>query len=277
MNNLMLAFSQKEMLEKNNEDKDLVVSNCGYFTITNKMNKVLTDDDNNDYLLIYLYKGSMSLSRTNDSQIIHENSFVLYEPNELRSYTFYASQPSEHYFVYFKGKNAKMYLQQFGILPKKQFSFIKVDDVITDFKNIIDDFKIHDFDNYIFRVRILLNIFQKIYTAKNYIFIDDRISSIRPAIRLMETSNQILSIKEYANSSFMSVPTFMRKFKKETGTTPLNYATDICINKAKSYLLHTSLSIAEISDSLGFCNPYYFSSFFKKKCGVSPSEFRNGD
>ncbi len=39
-------------------------------------------------------------------------------------------------------------------------------------------------------------------------------------------------------------------------------------------LRHTGLSVAEISESVGFDDQLYFSRIFRKKLGVSPSEYR---
>ncbi|MEO1419088.1 MAG: helix-turn-helix domain-containing protein [Bacteroidota bacterium] len=44
---------------------------------------------------------------------------------------------------------------------------------------------------------------------------------------------------------------------------------------AKDRLLGTNESVKVIAHSLGFEYPHYFSNLFKKKMGVSPSEFRN--
>lgn len=40
---------------------------------------------------------------------------------------------------------------------------------------------------------------------------------------------------------------------------------------AAQLLTSTDLPVSEIADSLGFNNPFYFSSFFKKQTGMTPS------
>lgn len=67
-------------------------------------------------------------------------------------------------------------------------------------------------------------------------------------------------------------------FKKETGVTPLEYLTNLRVQQAESYLMQNRyMSIGEIASACGFKDIYYFSRCFKKKNGVSPSEFRNND
>jgi len=46
------------------------------------------------------------------------------------------------------------------------------------------------------------------------------------------------------------------------------------IDEAKNILLNPHKSISEVAYELGFEYPQYFSRLFKKKEGISPSEFR---
>lgn len=44
--------------------------------------------------------------------------------------------------------------------------------------------------------------------------------------------------------------------------------------EARRLLIHTQLPIAELALSLGFTDPQYFSRFFSRRCGFSPSLYR---
>ena len=48
------------------------------------------------------------------------------------------------------------------------------------------------------------------------------------------------------------------------------------MKNACTLLITTHMNIKEISDSLGFSSPSYFSELFKKLRGVSPVDYRNG-
>lgn len=62
--------------------------------------------------------------------------------------------------------------------------------------------------------------------------------------------------------------------KKETGKTAQEHIHLFVINKAKNSLLNSSNSISEIGYALGFEYPQHFSSLFKLKTGMSPSEYK---
>ena len=64
-------------------------------------------------------------------------------------------------------------------------------------------------------------------------------------------------------------------FKSHTGKTPVEYITDLKLQKAKNLLIDTDHSGQEISEMCGFASLYYFSRVFKAKVGSPPSTFRN--
>jgi len=63
--------------------------------------------------------------------------------------------------------------------------------------------------------------------------------------------------------------------RKETGKTTQEHIHYFLLEIAKDRLLGSDKSVKEIAHSLGFEYSQYFSSLFKKKMGISPTEFRN--
>lgn len=62
--------------------------------------------------------------------------------------------------------------------------------------------------------------------------------------------------------------------KKETGKNAQEHIHFQLIEQAKSLLLNSEETVAEIAFKLGFEHPPYFSRLFKNKTGMSPSKFR---
>jgi len=83
-----------------------------------------------------------------------------------------------------------------------------------------------------------------------------------------------LSLDTVAKHVNMSACYFSVIFKKEAGSTFINYLTTVRIDKAKELLLSTNLKSYEISYQVGYDNPTYFSTVFKKLTGVSPIDYK---
>jgi two-component system response regulator YesN len=84
-----------------------------------------------------------------------------------------------------------------------------------------------------------------------------------------------LSLHVLAARANLSDSHFSVVFSQETGSTFKEYLTDIRINKAKELLRMTGLRSVDIAYQVGYNDPHYFSSVFKKHTGLSPSEFRS--
>ena len=65
-------------------------------------------------------------------------------------------------------------------------------------------------------------------------------------------------------------------FKKHSGLSVSAYVNQLRLSEAKRLLADTTLSVKEISDLVGFSDPNYFSSAFKKAFSTSPKQFRAG-
>ncbi|MDT0538937.1 helix-turn-helix domain-containing protein [Croceitalea sp. P059] len=84
----------------------------------------------------------------------------------------------------------------------------------------------------------------------------------------------IPSIKKVADSLSVSQRYLSDTLKKETGKTATEHLQLYLIDEAKNKLLKPNKTIAEVAYELGFEYPPYFSRLFKKKEGISPTEYR---
>lgn len=84
----------------------------------------------------------------------------------------------------------------------------------------------------------------------------------------------IPNIEQIAERMSVSQRYLSDTLKKETGKTTTEHLQLYLIDEAKNILLKPNKSISEIAYELGFEYPQYFSRLFKKKEGLSPSEYR---
>lgn len=83
-----------------------------------------------------------------------------------------------------------------------------------------------------------------------------------------------LTIKEISDSIYRSPDYTNKLFKRHYEITPYAYYINLRIEKAKALLQHTSLSIQEISERLGYKNGQYFSKQFRHMVGMTASCYR---
>lgn len=65
-------------------------------------------------------------------------------------------------------------------------------------------------------------------------------------------------------------------FKEQLGTSIQNFLLHFRIDKASELMKNKSLSIGDISRSVGYDDPLLFSKLFKKARGMSPREYKKG-
>ena len=86
--------------------------------------------------------------------------------------------------------------------------------------------------------------------------------------------NGIPNIEKIANKLSVSQRYLSDTLKKETGKTTTEHLHLHLINEAKNILLQPNKAVSEVAYELGFEYPSYFSRLFKKKEGISPTEYR---
>lgn len=83
-----------------------------------------------------------------------------------------------------------------------------------------------------------------------------------------------LTLDQVARKMGISSNYFSALFKQSTGSSFINYLTDVRIANAKELLKRGNYKTYEVAMRCGYENPTYFSTIFKRRTGVSPSEYR---
>ncbi|SHI51514.1 helix-turn-helix domain-containing protein [Desulfofundulus thermosubterraneus] len=83
-----------------------------------------------------------------------------------------------------------------------------------------------------------------------------------------------ITLTQVARQVHLSPAYLSRLFKQRTGQSFIDYLTQVRLNEAKALLLAGEKTIDQIASAVGFNNNSYFTAVFKKREGVTPSEFR---
>jgi AraC-like DNA-binding protein len=103
-----------------------------------------------------------------------------------------------------------------------------------------------------------LNLYRRIVQAK--LFIDSNYA-------------ERIDAGEIADEACYSKFHFIRTFKNIYGRTPHQYLTHVRIERAKE-LLEQEVSVTEACFAVGFDSLGSFTSLFKRRAGVTPSEYQ---
>ncbi|CBL08058.1 helix-turn-helix transcriptional regulator [Roseburia intestinalis] len=91
---------------------------------------------------------------------------------------------------------------------------------------------------------------------------------------LDEHYTENISLDQLAEHFFISKYYLSREFKKEFGTTVIQYVLAKRINNAKELLRYSNSSIEEIAHLCGIDDASYFNKVFRKMEGCTASEYR---
>lgn len=98
------------------------------------------------------------------------------------------------------------------------------------------------------------------------------IHSIR--LYIEEHYQENISLSTLSDMFFFSPQYIAKKFKELFQTTVITYQMELRMDKAKSLLKHTNMSVSEIAQTVGYADENYFSKVFRKQQGVSPLKYR---
>lgn len=101
-----------------------------------------------------------------------------------------------------------------------------------------------------------------------------RAKKLYPAVRhLSRNLTEKISVNELAAMCYLSKSRFYELFQEEYGMAPMEFKDQLLMERACLLLQNEELSVTEIAEHLGFESVSYFSRFFKKHQGISPSEY----
>lgn len=242
----------------------IYINNCGYIRRLDKDVSVNRPNGRADYHLLFNASGKMIVN----DEILEEGDAYIILPWDKHEYTYVNSDNALYYWLHFSGTEVPRMLEGLSI-GKGRYT-------LSESKGEAEE---------ILR-RMVKSLSEEWESAEKYMVGQfysllallsspnkNRIPFTK-AVKLLGDPKNKVTVAELAEMYNMSEGHFIRQFKAYTGYTPLEYRVRKIVENAKSLLSGTDMSIADISGTLGFEDPLYFSRMFKKNTGVSPREYR---
>ena len=233
-----------------------------------------------EYQLLYQPEGEgvFESAHIPETRIKPGDIFLLF-PGEWHTYRPLSDKGWTSYWIGFKGKNIDDRVKAGFLSPEKPIYHVGFNnDIIAIFEKAM---KIADSEdpNYQQTLAGIVNylIGQMYYLERNCELKknSDQVDLIaKSKVMIRESLETCITIQEIAQKLGISYSSFRKLFKEYTGIAPAMYQHNLRLQLAKELLTSTDESIKEIAYRLNFGSPDYFSSKFKAKIGMKPSDFR---
>lgn len=113
---------------------------------------------------------------------------------------------------------------------------------------------------------------------ENSLYFQDKVQQNRVLQKIIQTIQtnyaEKITLRSLSNSFYINSAYLGRLFKKNIGLSFNEYLLNIRISNAMKLLKNTTLSVADISEKVGYFDVDYFSKIFKQNTGFTPSDFR---
>jgi len=246
-----------------------------------------------EYEIVYISEGCKGRRHIGNHISSYENGDLLFLGPNIPHYGFTTSFRKEHFEIvvqldaHFLGHTFLKVPEMLGIrqLFEKSKAGISFNGLtkIEIGNDLLQMTEMNSFD----RLLRLLRIFQKMETSNEFELLNvenitlevdrkdsDRMNSINKYVRAHY--QDVINLEDIAGEVLMTVPSFCRYFKQQTGKTFTLFVNEYRIRKACNLLANTTQSITEICFECGFNNMSHFNKHFKMITGQTPGNYRKG-
>lgn len=223
----------------------------------------------------------MSGSGTFNGQTLNAGQGFYVKEGQFVSYKQDDNDPWEYYWIDVSGLAADEVMKNVGFdQPMGVFDFSNSELIREQFESFFSE----DIENV--DMRLLMNsYFYKILSLFSmdyykYMFSSKSVSKaeehFKKAMLFISNSySQKITVEDIAQSANVERHYLNKLFKIYSDSSPQVHLLDLRLDKAKNLLRTTSFPIGTIANSVGYDDSLQFSRIFKKKTGVSPTQYRN--
>ncbi len=233
------------------------------------------------YSLYYITEGSGHLNIDGQSYTLVEETCFLVPPHVIVNYKPDLLNPWTYYFVSFNGEHVPAYLKRIGLSERNPIlNCQNSNEIETCFEYILESGnhpKSADLQAISGFYSLLGALCDHSSPQLPKIKSSNRqLDYIREAIEYIETNySRPITIEEISNHVGINRKYLTKLFNEIMDNSPKNYLIHYRIDKACQLLNQSTLSIKEISHSVGYTDALVFSKIFKKVMGTCPRKYRN--
>lgn len=204
---------------------------------------------------------------------------MILPPGTVHEYAADVDDPWSIYWVHFEGKLSQEFYDHIGLhSASENIGFEQT--IVSIFESNFELRRTHyDIDAFILgahnlhRLLSLIALLKK--QRKHPTGIEINLNEVREI--MLDHIHGQLSLDVLSEKVQLSKYYFSKRFKTLTGESPMQYFSNLKIQRACQLLDKTPQTIKHIALSLGYDDAYYFSRLFKKTVGLSPKQYRESN
>lgn len=222
-----------------------------------------------DYSFVYTLSGKMNFEINGTPYALTSGSFIVIPPKS--DIKFGTDDCFLNYFwMQFTGNRAEALLKKTNILTNKVYKAKMTEDAVKIINDINQEFILND---ELFNLTATAKLIEFFSLISREIY--HRSNDFSASIGYIHCHyNEELSVSRLAKAECLSDSQYRASFKKNIGISPKEYITKLRLNMCCYYLANTKYSISEIAYKIGYKDSLYLSRIFRKKIGVTASEYR---
>lgn len=232
-----------------------------------------TDNDRgrHDFYYLYLVEGELEVGTCRGMMPFKAGSAVIFFADTPYFYRNSSSKPIKYYFVHYSGSHALGLTKKCGFEDHTPVFAGVRRELVSLLEQIVLEWI---GDKELGELRCAADFMRLLVETRRFSLelSGSRLESSLEYIHRRFSSH--ISVADLASIEHLSPGRFRALFAARTGSSPKEYLTSLRLEKSMELLRHTDLSVLEIAESAGFSDQLYFSRVFRKKTGVSPSEYR---
>ncbi len=261
------------------QTNDLCLIHCGH----QKCPPGYTYDQKipNEYHLHFVLNGKGTLIVNGKTHHIKKGNIFLIPKDVTINYYADMEDPWEYMWVTIDGEKSATYLEYAGLTVDNPVivSSIPISTYLPTIGKILDS-NVLTIANEVRRIGYLYELLSSLIEAQNANKSKERrydYSSeiyVEHALQYISSNYANVKVNDIANYIGINRSYLTCIFKKELQVSPQEYLINYRFQKAAELVKSTNLSIQDISNQVGYENPFTFSKMFKSIHGVSPKKYR---
>jgi len=250
-------------------DRYLQINSCGVQNMTSPCT-TLRKHGRVDYHLLLVTAGICEITHAGTVHRVGPGGMALYLPGESQKYVM--PEGCSTMWCHFAGTIVPELLESCE-LTGGVYALAPDESVSRAYAALIQRFHRPGMQNH--ANASLMELIYSLSDAVRHTRSNPRTDALLPVLTFIHAHyHRPLTLDELAAMTGYSKSRFSHLFAEAMGISPIQYQNDLRLNAARELLSSTNLTVADVARSCGFSDPLYFSRCFRKKYGVSPTEYR---